>query len=625
MALKSRELTGWLFATGETEDCLSAARSVRVPHTWSVEEGEPIVGTGWYRTSLGPEAAPGGQRAFLYFHAVYRDAQVFVNGTLCAGHRGCGYTPFLVEITGLVKSGQANTVTVRVDNRFSEEAMPCGRSFDWANDGGIFRRVELLVTGPACLGDADITARPVILPGGQRQDRGMAVFGFKVNGSGAEAGARLRWALHRGAADSVTPVEAEPAAAGEIPFAEEMTLPSRVLDAVSYWHFDRPELYTLRLRAVLGDGRESDFREWVIGFRELALQGSVWRLNGEAVRLPGTEWMPGSDPDLGMAEGRENLEKMLGILKESNSVLTRFHWQQDDIVYDWCDRHGMLVQEEVPFWGKQPEGDPEKLWPVARQQMEEMIRAHRHHPSIIAWGVGNELSAGDWPVQRYIRRAVAFARSLDGTRLGNYVSNTAFASPEHDGSGEGDIPMINDYIGTWHQGFDQEAAWKSLLDARPGRAWIPSEYGLCEPAFSGGDPRREQIFLEKMACYRAIPEIAGTVYFCLNDYRTHMGEEGEGRMKRRVHGSAGLDGTPKPSYFTVRREYAPLVAERVGDGLRLTCRKDIPSYTVSGYMLRADGVVREIPELRPGESWLYEGTAQAWSITRPSGDAVLEA
>lgn len=43
---------------------------------------------------------------------------------------------------------------------------------------------------------------------------------------------------------------------------------------------------------------------------------------------------------------------MLLCLKESNSILTRFHWQQDDWVYDWCDRHGMLVQEEVPFWGQ---------------------------------------------------------------------------------------------------------------------------------------------------------------------------------------------------------------------------------------------------------------------------------
>lgn len=59
--------------------------------------------------------------------------------------------------------------------------------------------------------------------------------------------------------------------------------------------------------------------------------------------------MPGSDPAFGAAEPKEQLDKMLTILKESNCVYPRFHWQQDEWVYDWCDRHGMLVQEEVPF------------------------------------------------------------------------------------------------------------------------------------------------------------------------------------------------------------------------------------------------------------------------------------
>ena len=269
-------------------------------------------------------------------------------------------------------------------------------------------------------------------------------------------------------------------------------------------------------------------------------------------------------------------------------------------------------------------GDPDRLWPVVCQQLREMIQAHGHHPAIIAWGVGNELSAQLWPVQRYVRRAVAFARELDDSRFVNYVSNTAFGCPRQDGSGEGDLPMINDYIGTWHQGFEQDAAWQSLLDARPGRAWIPSEFGLCEPAFSGGDPRREEIFLQKMACYRALPQIAGTVYFCLNDYRTHMGEEGEGRMKRRVHGSADLYGHPKPSYYTVQREYAPLQAERTESGVRLTCKQDLPAYSVCGYVLKNGDKSVPIPDLRPGESWTCEGPVQKEAcILRLSGDFVL--
>ena len=102
------------------------------------------------------------------------------------------------------------------------------------------------------------------------------------------------------------------------------------------------------------------------------------------------------------------------------------------------------------------------------------------------------------------------------------------------------------------------------------------------------------------------------------------GEEGEGRLKRRVHGSTDLTGTPKPSYYTVQREYAPLITFRQEEGLLLTCREDLPCYTVSGYLLRIGNQSVPIPTLRPGESWLYPcRKEQAFSIFRSNGDYVL--
>ena len=623
MALQRELLRDWTFALGESEACLDSGRPVQVPHTWSVEEaGENHVGKGWYRTGLKHDGAHG-ERVFLHFRGAYRDAQVSVNGKTAGTHFGSGYTPFTVEVTEHLQRGE-NVLTVCVDNSFSTKALPFDRSFDWANDGGLYRPVEVWNTGRARICDAQIISRPVILSMDGRKTEGGAAFGFVLRIDGKTKGGVIRWQLRRGAEDSVTPVQEETVASGSLPSGDTVRLAPQMLPRIVYWHFDAPELYTLSVSLILEDGSVSDCGEWVIGFRELKAQSGAWFFNGEKVRLPGMEWMPGSDPDIGMAERREDLERMLSVLRESNSVLTRFHWQQDEDVYAWCDRHGLMVQEEIPFWGKQPEGDPDALFPVVRQQIDEMISAHGHHPSIIAWGVGNELSAQTWPVQRYIRRACAYIREKDADRFVNYVTNTAFGDPCHDGTGEGDVLMINDYIGTWHQGFEQESAWEALMDAHPGRVFIPSEFGLCEPAFAGGDPRREEIFLEKLSCYRHFPRIAGTVYFCLNDYRTHMGEEGEGRMRRRVHGSADLLGKPKPSYRAVQREYAPLTAERTESGIRLTCRKDIPCYSVVGYLLKCEGERLRIPDLRPGESWVFETkTEDAVSILRPNGETVL--
>ena len=625
MALRSQILADWLFANGDTGECLSNGLPVRLPHTWSVEEdGQYYAGKGWYKTVLPADTLCDGERAFLRFRGAYRDTTVFVNGQEAGRHLHSGYTPFIVEITGSVKPRQENTITVCVDNGFSEAALPCGPSFDWANDGGLYRPAELWVTGPAAVRDMEITARPVILPTNEQQHRGQAIFGFRAFVSSAQPGMKAHWELYRGAEDSMTDLAEQPFVSGTLDCGEEAVLPPAFLSDIVYWHFDRPELYTLRLSLLLPDGTLSDSREWVIGFRELRLQGAAWFLNGEKVRLPGMEWMPGSDPDIGMAEPREQLERMLRLLRESNSVLTRFHWQQDDWVYDWCDRHGLLVQEELPFWGKQPEGDPEKLWPAAKSQLEEMIAAHRHHPSVIAWGVGNELSGQEKAVQRYVRKARAYAGGLDATRPVSYVTNTAWRNDFDDAVKDGDILCVNDYIGTWHQGLEQEPAWESLLAAHPGRAFIPSEFGLCEPAFPGGDKAREKIFLDKMTFYRSREQIVGTVYFCLNDYRTHMGEEGSGRLRRRVHGSADLYGAPKPSYFTVQREYAPLAARHTEKGLLLACRGDIPCYSVCGYILQSGETSIRIPDLKPGESWLYEGTTENGAvILRPNGDFVL--
>lgn len=75
-----------------------------------------------------------------------------------------------------------------------------------------------------------------------------------------------------------------------------------------------------------------------------------------------------------------------------------------------------------------------------------------------------------------------------------------------------------------------------------------TEFGLCEPHFKGGDERRMQILLERIPIYKSLPNMVGYVWFSLNDYRTHCGEAGEGKMNQRIYGSTDLYGNEKLSY-----------------------------------------------------------------------------
>lgn len=324
---------------------------VRLPHTWNVEDGsEEYWGTGWYQHELSIPSDWREKRIWVHFGAVYHHAVIYLNGIEVGKHAHSGYTSFTVELTPHIRPGAVNLLMVKVSNAFSAEMLPYRRSFDWANDGGLIREVSLYTTGRHALQTAQVTAQPVIPSLGERREEGAGRWGLEVTADGPETGElSLSWELYGGPEGAAAPL-----LQGSVPCAAGRAAAAQELPFVRYWHFDSPTLYTVKIALKSREGVE-DTIFIPFGFRDFHVEGNRFYLNGEAVRICGTEWMPGSNPDYGMAEPKEQLEKMLVRLKESNCVFTRFHWQQDDFVYDWCDQHGMLVQEEVPFWGRDPE------------------------------------------------------------------------------------------------------------------------------------------------------------------------------------------------------------------------------------------------------------------------------
>jgi beta-glucuronidase len=638
--------------TSETAD-RAAWRLVRVPHTWQVERGyEHYTGTAWYAREFVGSPAWRGRAIWVEFGSVNRDARIWLNGNYLGEHRGAGYTPFRFEITQHWRAQANNLLVVEVDNRPSTNALPYRTSFDWPPDGGILRSVRLLALPPSHISRMLVDAQPssdlrqadlqirvhLRLPAQPSPHFSLSTQVF------APGGQRVNEFVRPG-------VDSMPG--GESEIAMNQTLMSPLL-----WHFDQPHLYRL-VCLLTSNGVPVHQAETLFGIRRVEIRPGRFVLNGEPMRLMGVEWMPGSDPQHGLAEDPRSRRKVLRDLKQLNCVLTRFHWQQDPEVFEFFDREGILVQEEVPAWGRHPLVGTH-LAALQETHLREMILPHYNHPSIFAWGLCNEIVSLTPEGHAFVKQGREVARSLDAHRLLSMASNVMHEDPPQDAGGMLDFLAWNDYSSTWFGGQANHATHhlSNIRAAWPDKGIVISEYGLCEchPRLPKGDLARIDLFREHTAIYRQDPAIAGVIYFSYNDYRTHVGDKGDGVFQQRVHGVVDLLGRPKPSYAVLRAESSPirqiLVSPPTSAGdlqrsqVRLLTRSltnDLPAYSLRGYTLlwtvhdRHDapqvGGRRLLPDLPPGTdhteelSWLRlsdVGRIRV-EVRRPTGYGVLEA
>lgn len=629
-AQKNISLDGeWQMTIGDKE------YQVTVPHTYNVMEGlEDYAGEAVYRRTLPVTEDMKGKTVRIHFDAVYHDAIVFVNGKKVGEHLNKGYTPFSFDITQFLNLKGENTLEVRTSNAYTEHGLPYKRHFDWSNDGGIYRSVRLHVSGKQTIRYVHVTP---LIDGKARfdirlwDDKTKNITGhFLVKDR--QTGEMVFDTTYR----MVKP-------AGEKTFSAVIHI-----DDAKPWHFDHPNLYDFTFTIPGSDSLSDHF-----GFREFGIDGRTFFLNGEKVRLPGIEDMPGSNPEFGMAEPREFIEKTVRTMKDLNTTITRFHYVPDTYMIDLMDEMGILNQLELSWW-QQPwkELTPE-LRQTAKEALEEMIEAYYNHPSIYGWGISNEVAGN----HEEVKRLADVVRELDNSRIVDVLCNKIWKELANDPSLVLDLPTWNEYTGTWHGNNREElplrfARIDSVLQGRP---LFITENGLCEPAFAGGDGTRIDDMLYHIKEWQKAPFVCGYIYFCVQDYRTQMGEEGLGKYRIRRHGVTRTDLTPKPSYHVLRQLMSPIEITKVSpanaqkkEGLAgqydtddsnrdaavvLQVKNSIPTYTLRGYQLKfADGNGKmqtiSLPDMLPGESYplvLKDINAKySFEILRPTGFSVIE-
>jgi len=578
---------------------------VKVPHTWQVDPAfTEYRGVAWYQRTFDAPSEWQDSAVRVEFEAVFHTAKIWVNGQLAGEHARKGYTAFVLDITHLLRPGSSNTIAVRVDNAFDEHMVPRGRSSDWAHDGGIYRPVQMLITPKTFVERVDTEAVPDLAS----KDAKITITAHLRNTSSKEWIGRVFFQIIDDETGSTVMTSSDTPRLTIKSGATHTSKFETTLPKAKLWHFDHPNLY--RLIFSIAGGQGTHRLMVTFGVRKLEVKGSGFYLNGELVRLMGVERMAGSNPEFGMAELSQWITHDHDDLKHLNCVFTRVHWPQDKRVLDYCDRHGILMQSEVPAWGydtfagmgAEPNAD---VLQNALEQLGEMITRDRNHPSIVAWGLCNEIGGHNPPAYQFARHMLEEAKRLDPNRLCSYASNSLDETPERDVAGLMDFIETNEYFGSWTPGTPMEVAkhLDKIHAAFPGKPVVISEFGYCACTEDRpeGDGRRIEILRSHDAVFRSKDFVAGVIFFCYNDYRTHVGYSGVGPLKQNVHGVVNLCGAQKASYDVLRRESSPVESLSVENKLnafqlRLTTRHDVPMYSLRGYKLRGTFCgVGEIP------------------------------
>jgi len=399
---------GW-FEPGNTPDGIE----VNVPCT--IQQNYPgYCGVAWYWRTFKPEPSPySNGRYLLRFWAVDYLAEVWINGIYAGGHEG-GETPFTLDVTECIRSGEENLLVVRVINPGNEpidgivlkqtphrnKVVPyvTGGSY---NHGGIMQSVKMICLSSVRI--VDVFAKP---------DASTGSVNLKINirnDSGSPSSAILS-------------VSAAPASGGftiasnswrdDLPSGDSFKETSIQISEPNLWSLDDPYLYRAVVRLDMpGLADELSVR---FGFRDFCFRDGYFHLNGKRIFLRSAH--TGNHYPIGMQlpHDMELLRRDLYFAKAMGFNMVRFiAGVAIPSQLDFCDELGLMVYEES-YAGWCLEDSP-KMAERFDNSTSEMILRDRNHPCVTIWGLLNETPDG--PVFRHAVSSLPLVRSLDDTRM----------------------------------------------------------------------------------------------------------------------------------------------------------------------------------------------------------------
>ncbi len=457
----------WLF-TKQAEQLPAALPSdweqVTLPHSWNAVDGQDggndyYRGTCWYAKAIKKEDLPLADRYYLEIEGANSSAEVYVNGTSLAKHDG-GYSTWRVEITeNLI---QENLVIVSVDNAANELVYP--QMADFTFYGGLYRDVNLVCVSESHF-DLDYYGAPGIkvTPEIQGADAKVEVETWVTN---KKQGQMIRYTIYDGEGKEVAKTE------------NEGTKAVLEVAAVHLWHGRKdPYLYTAKAE-LLENGQVLDDVSARFGCRTFEIHPeNGFILNGEEYPLRGVSrhqdrW------GIGNALLPEHHREDMDLICEMGATTIRLaHYQHNQYFYDLCDEYGMVVWAEIPYISKHmPTGRENTI-----SQMKELVAQNYNHPSIVVWGLSNEISIAGSSEDLLENHRILndLCHEMDKTRL-TTIAAVSMCKIDDPYLKIPDVVSYNHYFGWYGGETDMNGPWFDKFHAtHPNIPIGCSEYG-CE-------------------------------------------------------------------------------------------------------------------------------------------------
>ena len=499
----------WFFskeATAVPETLCTDWEAVNVPHCWNAVDGQDggndyWRGTAYYAKSIAKAELPEAERYYLEIQGANSSADVYLNGQHLAHHDG-GYSTWRVNLTETLTD--ENLLVIAVDNAANDRVYP--QMADFTFYGGLYRNVNIIAV-PESHFDLDYFGAPGIkvTPVMDEADAKTEVEVFLTD---AKEGQVIRYTL----------MNQEGKVLGTKDTTDKKVI-FRIKNA-HLWH-GRKDPYLYSVKAELVEGEEVlDTVSSRFGCRSYVIDPeNGFILNGEEYPLRGVSrhqdrW------GFGNALLPEHHEEDIDLICEVGCTTIRLaHYQHDQYFYDLCDEKGLVIWAEIPYISQHMATGRENTI----SQMKELIIQNYNHPSIVVWGLSNEITmkGADDPdllENHYILNDLC--HEMDKTRL----TTMACVSPAPIDSEYVTIPdtvSYNHYFGWYGGDTSQNGPWfDNFHKKHPNIPIGISEYGCEALNWHTSNPQQGDYTEEYQAYYHEelIKQIAERPYL----WATHV-------------------------------------------------------------------------------------------------------